>query len=78
MLFENYSLSSSNLSSKKSIRDILKNIQKTSASFNEVINDNDNSMKIDHIYTTSMAIDLDMDTSILNIKYKMYNDGYMY
>ena len=78
MLFENYSLSSSNLSSKKSIRDILKNIQKTSASFNEVINDNDNSMKIDHIYTTSMDIDLDMDTSILNIKYKMYNDGYMY
>ena len=25
-----------------------------------------------------MDLDLDMDTGILNIKYKMYNDGYMY
>ena len=35
-------------------------------------------LKTDHIYTTQMDLDLDMDTEILNIKCKMYNDGYMY
>ena len=35
-------------------------------------------LKIGDIYITQMDLGLDMDTYILNIKYRIYNDGYMY
>ena len=64
LLFENYLLLSSNLSPKNS-RGYSKKYAKTSASV---------LMRL----LMTMKLSLYMNSNILNVKYKMYNDGYMY
>ena len=73
MLFGNYSLSLSKLSSKNSGKYSKKYTKNKCVSFNEGENE-----KIYHIYTAWMELGLDMVTNILNIKYNMYNDSYIH
>ena len=63
----------------KIVGDNLKNIQKASTSvLMRLLMAMKMRLKIGDIYITQMDLGLDMDTYILNIKYRIYNDGYMY